>query len=161
METTKHYYNKSNAANKGIRGKGTRIDDMNATIKDGFQYSSVWSNEIDLIIIWSECTNFHQNLSMHIFYHYFKFFFQKKYRAATAAIFNLRIRSEAKRDWYDLFARYLPSFMLLPHSEQLFQKSNIHINSIALRKLYLYRKKNQNQSISFNNRNFQINKSTI
>ena len=62
MKTTKHYYkeiqavlfpprfkgqvyNKSNAANTGMIGKGkisnTRIDDMNATIKDGFQHSSV------------------------------------------------------------------------------------------------------------------------
>ena len=68
MDTTKYYSNKSKAANTGMIGKGkisnTRINDMNATIKDRFQNSSVWSNKIDVIIIWSECTKFHQNLSM-------------------------------------------------------------------------------------------------
>ena len=62
MMTTKYYYNKSKAANTGMIGKGeisnTRINDMNATIKDGFQYSSVLNNEIDVIIICSECTKF-------------------------------------------------------------------------------------------------------
>ena len=42
-----------------------------------------------------------------LFYHYFKFFFQRIYgghfeMAATSAILNLRIGSEAKSHWYDL-----------------------------------------------------------
>ena len=142
MDTTKYYFNKSKAANTGMIGKGkisnTRINDMNATIKDGFQYSSVWSNEIDVIIIWSECTKFHQNLSMQYFSTVISSSFQNKNMAAILKwpphppfwIWELGLRLKVIGM---TFVTYLPSFMLLPHFEQLFHKST---GLILLFKIY-------------------------
>ena len=101
--------------------------------------------KIDLIIIWSECTKFHQNLSMQFFYRYsISSFFQKKYMAATVAILNLKIWSEAKSDWYDLCnisAKFHTFTTFWTFVSQIdWTNLNIHINSIALRHLYLYRK---------------------
>ena len=43
---------------------------------------------------------------------------------ATSAILNIRIGSEAKRDWYDLCnISAMFHACVLPHSEQLFHKS--------------------------------------